>query len=304
MISRIFQWAKFATLPLLAFTVDASATTYSEEKFECPIGGEKFKSKVVVSNITFGQRPDGKPYSPLPVYPIVECPDNGFLLFDEEFTDEELARLAIAIASPEFLAMRRADTPYYRAAWLQRQIDRNPILQLNTLLRATWETDDNWDRKVRYQVEFVNMAQRVERTDENARNWFWLNLRAINAMRELGYYEGGLKRLDFVTAPERMPEDPNDIEYANFYADRLRALMLDKNPTSEPANLVPPEIARFRCVIPRFELTSAELVACNSTKVKEAIAAFEYKPKGSKRMKGEQAILAADAARHSSRSSH
>ncbi|WP_428027372.1 hypothetical protein, partial [Altererythrobacter sp.] len=68
--------------------------------------------------------------------------------------------------------------------------------------------------------------------------------------------------------------------------------MLDKNPTSEPANLVPPEIARFRCVIPRFELTSAELVACNSTKVKEAIAAFEYKPKGSKRMKGEQAILA------------
>lgn len=287
----------------MAFATLASPTTFFEEKFECPIGGEKFKAKVVASNITFGQRPDGKPYSPLPVHPIVECPDNGFLLFDDQFSDDELAVLAEAIASAEFQRMRISETPHYRAGWLKRKAGRDAVSQISSLLQATWETDHNQGRKERYQSEYINTVMQLARVEENATSWFWYNLRAINAMRELGYFTEALDRLDYVMKPEHLPEDPKAAENGTFLAKELRALLKEENYYAEPANLVPPRIAMFRCVVPRSPLTLVETDACQRDDVLSAIADFEFKPRGGKKLMGEAAIRAADAERESRASS-
>jgi len=95
----------------------AAATTHFEESFTCPIGSEEFKANVVMSSSTRGQRPDGRPNSSFPVYPIVECPANGLLLIKEAFTEDELAVLAVAIASAEYQSLRETDTPHYRVYW-------------------------------------------------------------------------------------------------------------------------------------------------------------------------------------------
>lgn len=287
-----------------AFATPARSTTFFEEKFECPIGGQKFKAKVVASNITFGQRPDGRPYSPLPVYPIVECPDNGFLLFDDQFSEDELAVLAEAIASPEFQSMRVSETPHYRAGWLKRKAGRDAVSQISSLLQATWETDDDQGRKERYQSEYINTVMQLARVKENANSWFWYNLRAINAMRELGYFAEALDRLDYVMRPEHLPDDPKAAENGMFLAKELRALLEEENHYAEPANLVPPQIAIFRCVVPRSRLTSAETGACQRENVLSAIADFEFKPRGGKKLIGEAAIRAADAERDTRASSH
>ena len=279
----------------IALATPASATTFYKESFTCPIGGEKFKADVVVSNISFGQRPDGKPYSPLPVYPIVECPENGLLLFDDEFTDEELAALAAAIASAEFKAMRATETQHFRAAWLKEKAGRSALSQVNSLLQASWETDTEPERKIRYQAEFVNTVMRLERTEENAENWFWFNMRAVNALRELGYFAEGLRHLDKMMAPEHLPRDEKTAENALFFGGELRALLEQENPYPEPANLVPADIAMFRCIVPKSALTSAESQACAMDEVRNEIDNFTYKPKGEKKLKGEAAIRAASA---------
>lgn len=287
-----------------ALSAPANATTFFEEEFVCPIGGEEFKARVVVSNSSFGQRPDGKLYSPLPVYPVVECPQNGFLLFDENFTEEELQILEEAIATTEFQAMRETDTQHYRVWWLKNKVQRDEVSQLSSLLRAGWETDHDYDRKVKYQSQFANLALSMDRTDENAAVWFHYNLRAVNILRELGYFDEGLKRLEFLMKPEYLPQDDQEKEGAQFFADELRALLEQKNPFFEPANLVPTRVAIFRCVAPKSPLTDAENTACASEEVTKAIADFRHKPKGGKKLKGVEAVQAADREWRSAPHSH
>lgn len=298
----------FPKLGIVSFAIflaaPANATTFVEQKFDCPIGGKKFRAKVVASNITFGQRPDGKPYSPLPVYPIVECPDNGFLLFDEEFSDEELAVLAEAVASSEFQQMRLSDTQHFRAAWLQKKAGRDAVSQISSLLQASWETDHDQARKERYQAEFINMVMRLQRTEENSNQWFWYNLRAINAMRELGYFSEALTRLEFVMTPEHLPPDAKEAGNGRFLAKELQLLLEQQNHFAEPANLVPPHIAMFRCLVPKSPLTSAEIDACQKESTQEAIAEFEFKPKGGEKLTGEAAIRAADSEQAGKASTH
>jgi len=282
-----------AVAQLLFPTGAAHSTTFAEVEFECPVGGEKFTADVVVSNITFGQRPDGKPYSPLPVPPIVECPDNGLLLFEDEFSEEDLTILTAVVQSEEYQSMRTTETPHFRAFWLKGRLGRDRISQLGSLLQATWETDENYDRKVRYQARFVAEASGWQPGQEHRAAWFWYNMRAVNALRELGYFDKAAAHLSHVTLPENFPVDGEEARYGKLYADRIGALLKDRNPLVEPANLVPPDVAIFRCVVPQVPLTPAESHACSQAEIQTTIDEYEFKPKGSKKLRGESAVRAA-----------
>lgn len=289
--SSIFTALSAATV---AASSPASATTYATQKFECPVGGEKFKADVVLSNITFGQRADGKPYSPLPVPPIVECPENGLLLIDEEFSDADLLVLRNAVHSEEYQAMRGTETPHFRAFWLKKQLGRDPASQLSSLLQATWETDENYDRKVRYQARFIAEATGWKAIGEDQEAWFWFNVRAVNALRELGYFTKAEEHLKLVALPENLPESPEAAQNGKEFIDRLSALLKDKNPLAEPANLVPSEVAMFRCVDPQPPLTPAETSVCAQERIQNVIREFEFKPKGGKMLQGATAVRAAN----------
>lgn len=276
-----------------AFGQAASATTFFEEDFVCPIGGEEFKASVVGSNSSFGQRPDGKPFSPLPVYPIVECPENGFLLFAEDFTEDELAILANAIATPEFKAMRTNDTPHYRAWWLKEKVGRNLVSQLSSLLQASWETDHDQARKRQYQAQFASLAVAMKRDEENAANWLFFNLRAVNAMRELGNFAEGLAQLDLATQPENLPATEEEKEDALSYAAELRALLSEENPFFEPTNLVPTRVAMFRCADPVLPLTRVEITVCEGEEVSQVTAGYTHTTNDGQEFKGKDAVRAA-----------
>ncbi|WP_298470155.1 hypothetical protein [uncultured Erythrobacter sp.] len=280
----------------------AQATTFFEEKFECPIGGEKFKAQVVASNSTWGQRADGKPYGALAIWPIPECPDNGLILFEDKFEEDELALLAKAIATPEYQSMREIDTPRFRLFWLKRAIGRPVGEQLGALLQATWQTDEDWPRKIRYQAEFVKQTTGWKRptgtNSDDLETWFWMNMRAVNALRELGYYPEGLKHLRFVMKEAHLPKEPDAKENAEFFGSQLETLLLEENPNPEPTNLTPVHIGRFRCVTGK-ELTPVELETCATEQFAAAIQEFEFKPKGAKKLTGRSAIQAAhDEYRH------
>ncbi|WP_299194778.1 hypothetical protein [uncultured Erythrobacter sp.] len=283
--------------PLALLSPPVSATTVFEEEFTCPIGGEKFKANVVGSTSTFGQRADGRPYGGVAIWPIPECPENGLPLFEDEFDPVELAALEIAIATPDFRAMRENDTSRYRLFWLKREIGRPFSEQVGALYQATWQTDDNWDRRNRYRSEFVNLAMRWDKPEgaevRERDNWFWIQMRAVNAMRELGYYEEGLSRLAVVMQLENLPADEEAAENAKFYGEQIRRLLTEENPYPEPTNLTPARVAMFRCVA-GSDLTTVERERCDGTAIQDEIASFEFRPRGGGKLQGEDAIRAAN----------
>ncbi len=236
----------------------ALATTFMPQHFTCPIGGEKFDAQVMGSNTTFGARPDGMPYSPMPIYPLVICPGNGFILFDGSFTPAETAELTAAVASPEFQALRTSDTSYYRAWWLMRRIGRDPHALASTLLQASWEAEGA--QKARYQAEFVVAVRELKRDNGAEQSWLWLNLRAANALRELGRFDEVPAVLKAIDKPELLPAAPEQYAGVRRMIDGLRVLAAEGNRASEPATLIPRGAAVERCREPG--LTASEEAFC------------------------------------------
>src|SRR5687768_13394200 len=129
--------AALAAAPLLP----AGAGMPVTRDMTCPIGGAAFKFTTTASHTTFGTRPDGKPFGSW-TFPLAlpECPDNGLVLY-KDYTPEEVARLEPLVASEAYQALRKEDTPYYRAYWLMRAMELVPERYLWALLQAGWEAE-------------------------------------------------------------------------------------------------------------------------------------------------------------------
>lgn len=255
----------------LALSASGSmATTWAEVTLKCPIGGKKFKTSSMASNSYFGQRPDGRPYSPMPVTPMFECPDNGFVLYKEKFSQDEIARLTPLVASAEYQAMRQTETQYYRAWWLMEKVGASRLGRITNLMVAGWESDADAPRKARYQTAFVAAVGAFERDPASPADWFWLNLRAANALRELGRFDESVARLDAIDKTNLLPTDEDQLSAAKRVITGLRALNADRNTASEPANLIPARMAIVRCK--QEGLSPAEQSACSGDEVKSEIA--------------------------------
>lgn len=249
----------------LAFAgAPVAATTVIPKDFTCPVGGEKFTANVIGSYTSWGQRPDGREFGTLPIYPIVECPRNGLLLVEETFTPEDVATLTPLVASDEYQAMRKSETPHYRAWWLLSKLQRDPYRKAGFLLQASWETDADLARKARYQAAFIAAATALKLTSEHSREWFFLNLRAANALRELGYFDKAVEVMARVDKPELLPQPPAEADGIRHFMAGLKALIAENNPAPEPANLIPMFEAARRCEVGAALLSPIEVTACGN----------------------------------------
>lgn len=255
--------ATIAGMLSLLVAGSASATRFVRQEFTCPIGGEVFEASVLASTTTWGERPDGKPYGMLNGFPVVECPGNGFSIFKEEFTPEEIAILTPLIGSPSFQAMRESETPHYRVGWLMRTLGRPPAELANALLVASWESDGQPERKARYQREFVAATAKVPRSARDL--WFGLNLRAANALRELRQFAEARNLLTEIQASGLWPKDEDQVEGARYLIDGLTLLIAEGNAYPEPTNLIPADIAVDRCSDQSAALSASEQIACASS---------------------------------------
>ena len=259
----------FAFLPLSSAPV--SATTLFPQNFTCPVGGEEFEDYEIGSTSSWGQRPDGKAIGGVSPWPVIECPTNGFPIYQEEFSDEEIALLADLIATPEFIAMRDSDTSYRRIWWLRKQIGADAYSLAWNLLAASWQADDLPELKSRYQRDFAKAAEALSREDGLADDWLWYTLRAANAYRELGEFDDAQRLLVKADQPALLPEDEDERAGARSLIDGLAALVAEKNTYFEPTNLVGPRNSLERCEGPREELTAVEVHACENQQHSAAI---------------------------------
>ena len=239
-----------AALAAVAASTAALAGTPVKQKMTCPIGGKAFDFTTTASYSTWGTRADGKPFGSW-TFPLAlpECPDNGLVLY-KDYTPEEAARLTPLVESEAYQALRAAETPYYRAYWLMKEMGLGPDKYLWALLQASWEADGKPALRARYLTELAERSALVP-ADPASLNWLGMEGRAVNALRELGRFDDALARLEKVPVAALSGgagEEAQGRKGWRSYFDTQRALIARRDPASEPFELLPKREALGRCV--------------------------------------------------------
>lgn len=260
----------FAVLAMIGAVEPGFATTMFPQKFKCPIGGERFEDYVIGSSTSWGSRPDGRSYGTLPIYPVVECPKNGFILYDEDIPESDLRILKPLVEGAEYQALRTSETPHYRVWWLLKAVAKGEPELVGALLQASWETDDDASRKSRYQEAFVAAVRALPGGDGLGNRWLVFRLRAANALRELGRFEEAATLLNEAAKPAFLPTDADERSGTEQFVGGLRRLIAEHNRFAEPTSLIPPREALQRCEGAVGALSPAESEACRGPAIEAA----------------------------------
>jgi hypothetical protein len=246
------------------------------QSMTCPIGGASFDYVVPVAAPPLGERPDGKPYGTAAPTPLPECPSNGLVLY-KDYTQAEVAKLEPLVGSDAYQALRKADTQYYRAYWLMKEMGVPQRLQLLALLEAGWEADGKAELRARYLAEFAEASAKAERRPEDL-NWIGMEARAVNALRELGRFDEAKARLDGiplksldVKVPDGAATDPAAREARVrrawlAFLTNMGPAIARKDSTPEPFDLLPRSVALGRCLDPSAALADAQKAFCDKEK--------------------------------------
>lgn len=177
--------------------------------------------------------------------------------------------VASAVSDPEYQAMRASESQHYRAWWLRKRLQYDVYDQASSLLQASWESDDNFERKVRYQIAFVAAATALKRRPDKADVWHVFQFRAANALRELGHFGKAAELLNRIDQPDFLPTDSQKRKYAEEAIAQLRLLIAEQNPASEPANMIPDSQAAWRCELANPPLTAVETAVCEKESLQD-----------------------------------
>lgn len=208
----------------------------------CPVGGEAFAPYRATHYSTYGQRPDGRPYSYMPMpLPIPECPTNKLVVFDD-FTPAEVETLAALIAAPDYAALVERENAYYRGYWLAGRLQRPARTVLGLLNAAIWaEAPGRGEpgrgdpaRAARYREALVREVDRLP-ADTAAEDRLWLQARATNALRELGRFEEAEEMRVRTHAFASTMSD----SAGKTYLDRLAPVIARRDASVEPLDMVP-----------------------------------------------------------------
>lgn len=224
------------------------------QEMTCPVGGERFSAWHPSMYSTYGQRPDGKPYSYLPFpFPIPECPGNKLIAFDK-FSSEETATLAQVIATEDYKLLLDKETTYYRAYWLATKLERPKPQALDLLLSAIWQvspgemseptTTERSAQLRRYQETFVNEVRRLNSTVQ-AKDRLWLSARAANAARQMRQF-GEAEQLR-KQAVKLLANVSDKSDWENFLA-QLKSVIDRRDDSVEPLDMIPEQQIAFVCV--------------------------------------------------------
>ncbi len=125
---------------LSAMAGSAMAMTFMKVDYVCPVGGERFSADTMGSGTAFGHFLDGRVFGAIQSpWPLVQCPGNGFLLFRDEYSKDELQALTAYVASAEYQRLRGTETSYWLLSRLMQVVKAPAQEQASVLQQATWQ---------------------------------------------------------------------------------------------------------------------------------------------------------------------
>lgn len=226
---------------------------------------------------TYGERPDGKPYSYLPFpFPVPECPGNKLIAFDD-FSESEKAALVSIIVTIEYKRLIETDTTYYRAYWLANKLGRPKSQALGLLLSAIWQvspgemseaaTDKNRAQLARYQSTFVSEVRHLN-PSVDAKDRIWLEARAANAARQMMQFDEA-ERLRKQAV--KSLADVTEKRGWDTYLATLHDVISRNDASVEPLDMIPEQQVAFTC-IKQQPSNAFDRAACAKPKVAARIA--------------------------------
>jgi len=181
---------------LAGWAAPAAAMTFMTVEHVCPIGGERFSAQEMGSGTSFGHFLDGRVYGAIQSpWPLVSCPGNGFVIYKNDYSAEEIKRLTAVVASDEYQRMRDTDTSYWRLARLLEAVDAPDQERAGVLQRATWQASPDQYPVYVQAAAAVFARQCPDAADGAVRDEAWLYCQMLR-----GEWERRLSRFDAARA--------------------------------------------------------------------------------------------------------
>lgn len=187
-------------------TASAFALTFREADFVCPIDGKAFKARVVGSYSQFGMRLDLKPLGALiaPI-PMPVCPDNGFVMFKENFSDAEIAKLKPIVLGDGYRSARQQHTDHYMTAYLRERLGADDLELAHLYLKASWEAETRGAPALveQYRLLALHWFESLLKKDTSrSPQWWSAVIVGAELERLLGRFDEAEKRLSDLPVAE------------------------------------------------------------------------------------------------------
>jgi hypothetical protein len=236
--------AAFLSPVVIAFVVFSNsrveALTFGETEVRCPIDGKRFTAKVVKSYTIFGRRLDMKPIGALVApTPLPVCPENGFVIFKQTFSDDEIEKLKSIVLTNEYRSLRRENTDYFMAAYLMERMGETGVRLGTIYLQASWETEES---RPQLADQYRSIAVKIfdeYLVQEKSHSPQWVQVLIITSdlERMLGRFDEARARLDAAQLDEVPLDSPYRaaIDQVHLYAEAKNAEPKKFEPPRKPA---------------------------------------------------------------------
>jgi len=207
----------------------------------CPIGGEKFvrtgtRGCYVSGKMRFDLKKDTS--CDFVKWPVI-CPGNGFPIYKDDFSPEEVKRLGAIVEREDFQKARIGNVPSFMLYQLMKALGENDGGLAYSLLPAIWDTtvlqslipfkDDTEKISERLPVYLELAIDHNQRAlasmEKHDQDWFERQILTANFERRLGRFKAAAKRLEGLPEDELAPDN-----YLHEVLGALRQHVLNRDP--------------------------------------------------------------------------
>lgn len=224
---------------LSAVAAPAAAMTFMKVEHVCPIGGERFSAQEMGSGTAFGHFLDGRLHGAIQSpWPLVSCPGNGFVIYKDDFSAEEIKRLGAVVASDHYQRMRGTETSYWLLAHLFEAVGAPARDRAGVLQSATWQASPaQYPRYV--QAASTAVAQQcpdARAAAERDASWLYCQMLLGEWERRLSHFDAARARFERLQPlPEKLVVGPeSETSRRQYIAEIAQQLQLiaDRNAMS------------------------------------------------------------------------
>ncbi|MEN5209611.1 hypothetical protein ABE493_16025 [Stenotrophomonas terrae] len=210
---------------LSAVAAPAAAMTFMKVEHVCPIGGERFSAQEMGSGTAFGHFLDGRLHGAIQSpWPLVSCPGNGFVIYKDDFSADEIKRLGAVVASDHYQRMRGTETSYWLLAHLFEAVDAPARDRAGVLQSATWQASpEQYPRYV--QAASAAVAQQcpdARAAAERDAPWLYCQMLLGEWERRLSQFDAARARFERLQPlPEQLVVGPDSESTRRQYAAEI-----------------------------------------------------------------------------------
>lgn len=177
------------TLIALMMSQHTWAHTSMVLEFTCPIGGETFKQRVDASGMTYGMRTNMRPIGRLIAPPsLTICPSNGFVMFKQTFTPEELAKFERVVQSQQYQDIVQHSSSYFAWGRMMELADEHhdSYQMMWIFLKASWQRNND---ELRQKILMYADKALVENTFRNVKDKLSVQILRGEMLRQLQRFD-------------------------------------------------------------------------------------------------------------------